>query len=188
MQDISEIEEGSEFMDIIDKNRVDIVIHGHRHHPIVKTIQTGTGRNPITLICAGSFSVNAQHRNNGEIPNTMHILEIGERDKGSVLYNYKYTASEGWKSLNYCKDTPLDYKMKLGKIYSDSEIKEEILKLPTQHDGCVTWEELNEKLQYVMYEELNAMIKRELSEKYRIVGNFPDEVCFLPKGATGVKR
>ena len=178
--DISEIEEGSEFMDNMDKNGVDIIIHGHRHHPIAKTIQLGSGKKPITLICAGSFSVNAAHRNNGEIPNTMHILELNEKDKNSTLYNYKYTAAEGWKKIEYCKETPLDYKMKLGKIYKEEEIEQEILRLPCSQSP-LTWENLDERLQYITYEELNDRVNQKLLAQYKIVGKFPDEICLIPR-------
>lgn len=178
-QDISVIEEGSEFMDIVNKNGIDIVIHGHRHHPIAKTIQLGSGKKPITLICAGSFSVNAQHRNNGEIPNTMHILELNDKSRESILYNYKYTAAEGWQGLGFCKETPLDYKMKLGKIYTNDQIREEIMKLPSLASP-LSWDNLDEKLQYITYEELNSMLKQELSENYKMIGKFPSEVYLLP--------
>lgn len=178
--DISEIEEGSEFMEVINRNGINIVIHGHRHHPIAKTIQIGTGSKPITLICAGSLSVNSLHRNNGEIPNTMHILELNAEDQSSILYNYKYTASEGWKELEFCKNTPLDYKMKLGKLFTGEEIKEEVRKLPAISNS-ISWDKLNEKLQYITYSELNDIVKEELKDKYRIIGKFPDEICFLPR-------
>ena len=182
-QDISEIEEGSEFMDIINAKGIDIVIHGHRHHPIAKTIQIGSGTKPITLICAGSLSVNSSHRNNGEIPNTMHILEIAENEKKFVLYNYKYTGSEGWKELEFCNETPLDYKMKLGKIFTKEQIDEAVLKLPTDEATPISWEMVDESLQYITYKELNSKLQSLLSSKYKIIGAFPKEVIFLKKEA-----
>ncbi|MCM1154401.1 MAG: metallophosphoesterase [Roseburia sp.] len=180
-QDISEIEEGSEFMDIMNVQGIDIVVHGHRHHPIAKTIQIGSGTKPITLICAGSLSVNAPHRNNGEIPNTMHILELNEDDKSIVLYNYKYTGSEGWTKLKFCNETPLDYKMKLGKIFTKEEIEEAILKLPENNSIPISWEKIDESLQYITHKELNDKLQSLLSSKYKIVGAFPEEVFFLKK-------
>ena len=180
-QDISEIEEGSEFMDIIKEKGIDIVIHGHRHHPIAKTIQIGSGTKPISLICAGSLSVNSSHRNNGEIPNTMHVLEIDENEKNFVLYSYKYSGSEGWKKLEYCNETPLDYRMKLGKIFTKEQIDEAILNLPTDEAIPISWETLDESLQYITCSELNSKIQSLLSAKYKIIGRFPNEVIFLKK-------
>lgn len=180
-EDISELEESSEFMDIVVKNKIDIIVHGHRHHPIAKTIQLSSGTNPVTLICAGSLSVNSAHRNNGEIPNTMHILELDERDKTTILYNYKYSSSEGWRKLEFCNETPLDYEMKLGKLFTEEQIEIAIKNLPQGNEKTYAWKELEECLQYLTYSELNEKMREILSEKYKIIGNFPDEVFLLKK-------
>ena len=181
VQDISELEESSEFMDIVVENKIDIIIHGHRHHPIAKTIQLASGTNPVTLICAGSLSVNSAHRNNGEIPNTMHILELNEEDKTTILYNYKYSSSEGWKKLEFCNETPLDYEMKLGKLFREDQIETAIKKLPQSGKESYKWKDLEECLQYLTYTELNEKVKKILSGEYKIIGKFPDEVVFLNK-------
>ena len=179
--DVSELEEGSEFMDIVKKNKIDIIIHGHRHHPIAKTVQIDSGTNPITLICAGSLSVNSEHRNNGDIPNTMHILELDEKSRSYILYNYKYTSSEGWGPLNFCNETPLDHKMRLGKLFTIEQIEDAIRKIPLNEDGLILWENLDPCLQYITYNELNSMIIELLSSEYKIVGKFPDDVVFIKR-------
>lgn len=179
-QDISELEEGSEFMDIVRKNKIDIIIHGHRHHPIAKTIQVDSGTNPVTLICAGSLSVNSEHRNGGDIPNTMHILELEENSRSYVLYNYKYTSSEGWVPLIFTNAAPLDHKMKLGKLFTIEQIEDAIRKIPMNGKEFVLWDDLDTCLQYITYNELNSRISQLLSNEYKIAGKFPDEV-FLKK-------
>lgn len=178
-QDISEIEESSELMEMIKNNGIDIIVHGHRHHPIARTIQIDSGTKPITLICAGSLSVNSKHRDNGEIPNTMHILELCEGNSEFVLYNYKYTSAEGWKELSYSNVTPLDNKMKLGKIFTRAIIEDAIKKLPSSEPRPIAWDEIDESLQYLTYNELNDRIRNLLSEKYKIIGSFPGEVIFV---------
>ncbi len=110
--DISMIEEGSELVDIAGKNGINLILHGHRHHPRAKTIMHDGWKNPITFICAGSLSVNAQHRNNGDIPNAMHILELEEAPDKFKLYNYQYSSAEGWIPFKkYCPETPMDANM-----------------------------------------------------------------------------
>lgn len=179
--DISALEEGSEIINIANTNGIDIIIHGHRHHPIARTLQIRSGAKPITLLCAGSLSVNSLHRNNGEIPNTLHILELDEEDQTIILYNYKYTGATGWEEVKFCDEIPLDHKMKLGRIYTSEQIEDEIVKLPKTEGGIVTWDNLNECLQYITYKELNDKVKEKLSEKYRVIGVFPNDVCFLEK-------
>ena len=43
------------------------------------------------------------------------------------------------------------------------------------------WEDLEECLQYLTYADLNEKIKNILSEDYKIIGKFPDEVFLLKK-------
>ena len=178
-QDISELEESSELMEVVKNNEIDIIVHGHRHHPIARTIQIDSGTKPITLICAGSLSVNSEHRNNGEIPNTMHVLELCEDNKEFILYNYKYTSAEGWKELSFTDITPLDNKMKLGKIFPKNIIEEAIMRLPSSESRPISWNEIDESLQYLTYKDLNERIRDLLSAKYKIIGNFPEEVIFF---------
>lgn len=97
------------------------------------------------------------------------------------MYNYKYTGSEGWKELEFCNETPLDYKMKLGKIFTKEQIDEAVLKLPTDEATPISWEAVDESLQYITYKELNSKLQSLLSSKYKIIGAFPKEVIFLKK-------
>ena len=65
-EDISHIEEGAELMQLIGYSGIDIVCHGHRHHPIVFTDNRSGWKKPVTFLCAGSLSVNEEHRRHGE--------------------------------------------------------------------------------------------------------------------------
>ena len=70
--------------------------------------------------------------------------------------------------------------MKLGKIYKEEEIEQEILRLPCSQSP-LTWENLDERLQYITYEELNDRVNQKLLAQYKIVGKFPDEICLIPR-------
>ena len=119
--DCSMIEDGSEFLTAAAKNKINLVLHGHRHHPTTKTIMEGRWSAPITFLCAGSLSVNYMQRSGS--PNTAHIIDIKCGEKVIDLYNYEYSLSEGWKPLyKYSNEKPLDYKMHLGKIIGDKEL------------------------------------------------------------------
>jgi predicted phosphodiesterase len=180
--DISTMEEGAELMEIAANNGIDIIIHGHRHHPHVKTIQIGSAVKPITMICAGSLSVNSDYRNKGEIPNTIHFLDIDKNNKYQVIYNYKFTEAAGWEPIEqYCRETPIDHIMKVGKIFSVDDIKTAIEKYINCENQQICWENLDECLQFMTYNELNDKFSEILKSTHEVVGKFPEKVVLLKK-------
>lgn len=180
--DISTIEEGPELMDIASQNGINIIIHGHRHHPYIKTIKLANISNPVTMICSGSLSVNAAHRDQGEIPNTVHFLELSGGREYQTIYNYKFTDAAGWEKIDRnSKVTPIDAEMKIGKIYSQDEIRNAIEKYQKSADCKLCWSELDECLQFIGYGELNSLFSDILRSTHEIVGKFPDPVVLLKK-------
>lgn len=98
-EDISCLHEGSELLELIGKSRIDIVCHGHRHHPYLRTMMLSGWTAPVTFLCAGSLAVNEVERRLGEIPNVCHVVNLESRNPdgaaiGNVL-TYKYTTSLG---------------------------------------------------------------------------------------------
>ena len=83
--------------------------------------------------------------------------------------------------MEYCNETPLDYEMKLGKLFGEDQIERAIKNLSKSGKESYQWEDLEECLQYLTYADLNEKIKNILSEDYKIIGKFPDEVVFLKK-------
>lgn len=183
--DASMIEEGSEFLDIAGRNGINLVLHGHRHHPIAIThMQTGW-KNPIAFVCAGSLSANAEHRYNGEIPNTMHILQVEKAEDPIILYNFQYTGATGWTPLNSTSNWALlDEKMRLGKVYEEKDMEQAILSIASQ-EQLIKWEQLDECLKYIPLQVLNDKFTQKLSSQYLIVGKFPDEVALFKLGDEG---
>ncbi|MBQ1736369.1 MAG: metallophosphoesterase [Lachnospiraceae bacterium] len=118
--EISQIEDGSELVDIAGRTGINIIVHGHRHHPIALTRKESGWRNSITFICAGSLSVNVTERS-GEIPNTFHIIELNDSPGNFDLLSYEYSDSDGWHALHDRKETPLDSVMHLGKVFDYKE-------------------------------------------------------------------
>lgn len=175
--DLSLLEEGAEFVECATKNKIDIVIHGHRHHPRVESFQGQIG-NAITFLCAGSLAVNAKHRSNGEIPNMLHFIDIDKDKDYYVLHNYKYTGPEGWKEVVNEKVTPLDAKMLIGKVFSEQE-KEEAIQRIERQDGellFLQWDDLEDCLKFMRYSDLNDLLGDYLGDRYNIVGRFPADV------------
>lgn len=175
-EDISQITEGAEFTEIVENYNVDLVIHGHRHHPKTKTIMK-SGRRPITYFCAGSLAVNADHRYGGDIPNTVHFIDVDKNLEYFWLYNYSYTAAEGWKDTKNCKVTPLDHKMKVGKIFDIKTIKDAVNEYRDEAWVILEWEKLDECLQFMPCNKLTELFKNELKSTHCVIGSFPEQVC-----------
>jgi predicted phosphodiesterase len=179
--DISMVEEGAHLLQAAAENGIDLVLHGHRHHPIALSRQESGWHKPITFICAGSLASNSVNRNNGEIPNTLHIVELEQEPGVLTLYNFEYCAAEGWTPIKGNRPaTPLDSKMKLGRIFNQCTIDESIRKLAGKKIIC--WDDLDDCLQFLEYDKLNQMVSTLLSRDYYIVGKFPDSVSLVEKG------
>lgn len=176
--DTSAIKEGSELQNIAGKYGINMVMHGHRHHPIAITRKENGWKVPIVFMCAGSLSVNTEQRNFGDIPNTVHIINLDKAPSYFILYNYKYTSTEGWQPITvYSRSTPLEEEMWLGRIVDDAEINAEILKY---QEGNVElrWDELPEVLKCISNTKLNQKFKEILKGK-KIFGEFPNDVYIL---------
>ncbi len=179
--DVSMIEESSQLIDIAGKYGIDMMLHGHRHHPTAKTIHEGNWKKPISFICAGSLSVHSQYRNDGEIPNTMHIIKFENGKDEIELFNYQYTLGPGWQPFTKSLTTPLDPYMKLGKLFTKETRKQAILKYKC-YNGKLKWEELDECLKYTNYSTLNQEFRTNLSSTHEIFGEFPKKIMLLQKG------
>lgn len=182
--DISTLEEGSEFVEIAGEAGVHMVLHGHRHHPRAETILKNGWKNPVTFICAGSLAVNAEHRSNGDIPNTFHIIELTDNIGVLNLYNYEYAASDGWKPLLDNKpETPMDAQMKLGKVFQEEEIERSIQKL-MEFEGDirkVVWDDADECFHFWGATRINKKFKRYIPDTFEISGGFPNNVYLIKK-------
>lgn len=179
--DTSMIEESSQLVDIAGSKGIQLIMHGHRHHPMATTYFKEGWKNPISFICAGSLSVNPQYRNNGEIPNTMHIIELGETTDSIKLYNYEFSSTQGWMPFKtFRPETPIDSEMFLGKLYNDIDNNEAILKYLT-YEGEVTWDSLDECLKYINFEKLNLKFRELLSDTHKIFDKFPSTVMLIKK-------
>lgn len=184
--DISMIEEGSELVDIAGRTGIDIIIHGHRHHPRAHTAIQSGWKHPITFICAGSLSVNAVHRNNGEIPNTVHILRTTDSTGTYQLMNFKYCESDGWQPVTYSKEVPLDGEMLLGKVFTQKQQEDALLAIVSankeQTHQELHWNDLDESLRFMRLDELNdPLVSKQDSMNYKLFGRFPDEVMLSTK-------
>lgn len=183
-EDASLLEEGSEFIEIAAKHGINLVLHGHRHHPRVKTTIENGWKSPITFVCAGSVSVNCQGRNWGRIPNTAHIIDLTNGPQSFLIKTYQYSPSKGWVELKeYSEETPLDPCMKVGKVVDHVCIHDRIKELIDSDNSTIIlhYDSLPDELYYCYYHDLNRIISELLSDDYNICGEFPDDVAIIKK-------
>lgn len=173
--DVSQLEEGSELCDLAGKNGVNLVIHGHRHHPRCKTTIENDWKNPVSFICGGSFSVSEHYRNGGEIPNAFHILELSDEVGNLKMFSYEYCSSKGWKEVDkYRDEIPLDRVMYLGKVYKEEDTVEVLSNMVKDVHGMkiYEWNELDDSIKYKssnVLERIIGMVEEKESCEIKIL-------------------
>lgn len=184
--DTSLLEEGPELVEIAGSCGINIICHGHRHHPKVQNESRDGWRNPITFLCAGSFSVNAKHRKAGTIPNLFHTLELSPASESKVLTvrSYQYSISTGWIPIQInSPETPIDDVMVFERYYSQIEIQNSFLALLPQPAPPVVelpqWTELPLQLRTLRYNKLNSIIEVLAAKDYKIHGLYPNPVALI---------
>lgn len=192
--DISAIEEAAELIDMLGKSRIDIVCHGHRHHPYLVTRMETGWHSPVSFLCAGSLAVNATERRQGEIPNMYHVVHLRDRgpDGGARgrVRSYKYGTSEGWTPVVYSSLTPLDGDQCFGSIASEQERTDAIRKMiqsAVQDDPLFA--DLPEHaalpfaLQCLNMGELNSSIRRIALDEFsrNMIASYPEPNVLLKK-------
>jgi 3',5'-cyclic AMP phosphodiesterase CpdA len=65
---------------VLSKHRVDLVLHGHKHHPRLGTKQPDNSH-PFVSICAGSFSSILPSPYYEGVPNLFHVINVDGREE-----------------------------------------------------------------------------------------------------------
>lgn len=189
VEDLSCVAEGAEMVAAIGDGNIDIVCHGHRHHPRLHTeMQTGWA-SPVTFLCAGSLAVNPDHRNKGEIPNCFHVLHLEDRLEDGVAFGelrtFQYSSPEGWVPADFSPSVPLDGSQKFGALCGElkktqeaqavvaaatASTEEAYVSLPAR-------EELPPVLQCLSLKELNTVLATAAeAAEAKMIGKYPDDV------------
>lgn len=188
INDISCIEEGAEVVNLAGHYGVDLVCHGHRHHPRLFTEMETNWKKPMTFICAGSVAVNALHRDNGLIPNLFHVVSLRKRLANKAAFgkvtSFEFT-TEGWKPVSYKEATPLDHVHHFGALVSDCEADEAaksfllsiISSLEVKSTELPAMRDLPDALLCCSLEQLNNRLSRlAQGSGYLMYGKYPDSV------------
>lgn len=188
-KDISCIEEGADLIDFIARSGVDLVVHGHRHHPIIRTKYDNTWANPITFLCAGSVSVQAKYRFAGSIPNTFHIVEMENEKAISRIIktlNYEFSAIDGWRISKYKDETPYDGISYYGEIIENAELVTELEKIidiakesteSSRYFDLPQYQDLPLRLKCVGFSEINQSLESVLKlQGMKKTGFYPENI------------
>lgn len=170
--DISKIEENAEFVESAGHNGINVIIHGHRHHPRAETMMNNGWMNPITFISAGSFSVGPEQRAEGQIPNTFSIIELSDVVGEIKLSTYEFSNITGWQLIKGASSyVPLDSEMYLGKVYDDNERMSKIKELvQNSNEDTITIYQRNlpDELKYCTVALIEDTFRKALGDKYDV--------------------
>ncbi len=174
--DVSIMHNAEELIKMLSKNQIDMIIHGHKHVPNI-TSHSFNGLHPVTVLCAGSFSVLLEQKLNGTILNTFHVITFEEKGESpyvkGYIENYSYAYPHKWSE---CKkiNSRLVSKQGFGE-YGDIHIwKTKLLPVIDQkikENNVVEWHSLHEDFPELEYchpdaiEHLSTKIADELELK-----------------------
>lgn len=175
-------------LDILDKFRFDVVIHGHKHYPRIKHYDHG-GNHKIIVIAAGSFSA-ALGTHLDYTANMFHLLTTESRhsDDETIqgkLNSWAYSEARGWYTnkeevgVNPCE--PFGYYNSLSILYR--EVVNLINKAFAIH-GSIKWSKLledNPDLQYVGSRSMKALCNKIEEDGICEVYSIEEGFIFLKK-------
>lgn len=190
VHDLSALEEGSNVLDILGDCGIDIVLHGHRHHPIVHTASNSRWKKPITFFCAGSFGVSANERASGRLPNTFHTVNInsysGEQTLEGFIKSFELNSASEWIPLiDNNNEYPLNQTHWFGAPDAMQKAKDEVKsiieksasELASSSFSCLPeYDSLPLSLRCIFHASLNKIFEDEsVGAGLQITGEYPKQ-------------
>jgi 3',5'-cyclic AMP phosphodiesterase CpdA len=98
--DVSIMKNSENLLRMLARNKFDMVAHGHKHVPHIFT-QEIDSIHPISMLCAGSFSVILDQKYSGSVLNMFHIINFEGRDEETgriygIVESYSYSSPHKW--------------------------------------------------------------------------------------------
>lgn len=99
-KDFSAMHNSQELLEIVARNRIDAVVHGHKHVP--SFLPMSNGFHPLLLLSSGSFSAELYEKWHGSTRNQFHLLELDQRCPTDLvvkgcLKSWSYFHPHGWR-------------------------------------------------------------------------------------------
>lgn len=193
--DLSALEEGSNVLEILGNCGIDIVMHGHRHHPIIHTVSSSEWKKPITFFCAGSFGVSAHERADGRLPNTFHVVSFpshsGKQNLEGNIETFELNSSSEWIPLvGNSHEYPINQihwfgapdAMQKAATEAESIITNLLENLATEKYSVLPdYEKLPLSLRCICHTNLNKIFQEESTKNgLEITGDYPKK-CIATK-------
>lgn len=127
---------------VLNKHSFDLILHGHKHQPRLKTHLNNNGH-PFVSLCAGSFSSILNPLNFDGSSNLFHVLNIDGRDQTSngiqgTLQSWTHIADGTWKASHENRGIPAVEAF--GSLATPTQIRNDLLnsipRLMTQSTVC----------------------------------------------------
>lgn len=164
--DFSIMTNADNLLKMLSNNNFDIVIHGHKHIPQIKTLYDNC-IHPLPILCAGSFSVLLGQELNGLVFNMFHIINIEGRDSNcetvfGFIENYSFFTGHKWKQFEKSNRSNIIFKHGFGAYNSIPKLKKRLI--PIFQDliaskGVVQWSYLCEQDRELSYHTPDFIVK-----------------------------
>lgn len=177
-------------LNLLNKFKFDLFLHGHKHIPRFKSHVSDSGF-PLIVLGAGSFSYQLGYSYNGHASNLFHLLEIDGRDEeteyiAGCLRNWSFHSGHGWKLSS--KHDGIMPRIGFGTHTTHNEIKKKlipIIRSNLEHANYVKWKDLvsnDSKLKYLSPERVISVLKEIATEEgLEYWGDDPENSFLLPK-------
>jgi predicted phosphodiesterase len=144
--DFSIMANSEHLMELLAAERIDILIHGHKHVPRFEVHLAGS-RHSLPVLCSGSFSKVLDNTLLGDAVNQFHLVEFSGREtdglaKGAVR-SWSFTTAKKWRP-SVVQAAGIDHVNPFGRLANPDVLVDEIRPLLTEYAerGWTTWDEL----------------------------------------------
>jgi 3',5'-cyclic AMP phosphodiesterase CpdA len=194
--DFSTMQNSENLLTLLRRYRFDVLIHGHRHCPRVRTITENNGH-PLVVLCSGSFSVSLDTRYSGIISNQFHVVDIEGTDGPTAtvygtIRSWAYVYGRGWSESQVHNGirSPENF----GSALQPSHVRNTlgpIIKALLQSPGYALWNDIvkaDPLLARVHTDAVfDAVTSLQDSIGFRVMGNRLADLVLLPLPQEGTR-
>lgn len=187
--DFSQMQNANRLLSALSDRRFDLLVHGHRHQPMLTPYLRGGG-DLLTILCSGSFSAKMFPGWAQQINNQFHFVEVADRDSttGRVfgeVRSWAFTHGVGWRPSAEHDGAP--HRQPFGEHMIPKVLHGVLtgqVAALVKSDGFARWSKIvdaNPTLGFVPRETRMSVLRQIGTERALDVLDRDDEVVMLPK-------